>query len=79
MRGSFVILLATAAAATVTACATPKVLVDNAFVGEKRTAKIVIKRNDASLFDEFVRVCTLEPGATETGCQDTLILNNVTP
>lgn len=66
------------AGSTLGACAAPKVLVDQEFLGNNRTAKIIIQ-NTGSAFDTFVRVCTLIETGEERDCVDTLVLTNVTP
>jgi len=63
----------------VTACGPPpKVMVDQAFMGDKRTVKMLMQRNASGTFDQGLRVCTIEKGQ-ETQCKDTLVLENVTP
>ncbi len=61
-----------------TACAPPKVLVDQAFIGERRTAKLIMQRSYADQFDQYIRICTLTAGGREVDCEDTLILEDVT-
>lgn len=65
------------AASVATACQPPMVLVDQAFMGEKRTAKIVMQQSGEGHFDEYIRICDLKPDGTETNCKDTLVLENV--
>ncbi len=64
--------------AIIGACAPPKVLVDQEFLGNNRTAKIIIQ-NTGSAYDTFVRICTIIETGEETNCVDTLVLSNVTP
>ena len=68
-----------AVALATAACAFPKILVDDAFLGAQRTVKVVIRQNTAGLYDEYMRICSLDASARESACQDTLILANVTP
>ncbi|MBI4955514.1 MAG: hypothetical protein HY908_26065 [Myxococcales bacterium] len=58
-------------------CAVPMVLIDQAFLGETRTAKMVIRRNPEGNFTQILRVCTLDQGGQETACKDTVVLDNV--
>lgn len=61
-----------------TGCAAPKVMVDHAFLGDAHTVKMLMKKNAAGTFDQSLRVCNIEDGA-ETKCNDTVVLENVTP
>lgn len=56
----------------------PKVMVDHGFLGQTRTVKLLMQRNASGTFDQSIRVCTLAEGK-ETACQDTVVLENVTP
>lgn len=64
-----------------TGCSIPKVLVDQSFLGETRSAKIILTRSAEAdgTFDQFLRVCTLDQAGKDTDCKDTLILKNVIP
>lgn len=78
MRG---MMLALGAAATLalTACGPPpKVMVDHGYLGQSRTIKLLMQRNASGTFDQTIRVCTLA-GGKETACNDTIVLENVTP
>lgn len=61
-----------------TGCVAPKVMVDQAFMGDSHTIKMLMQKNAAGTFDQSIRVCTIEKGA-ETACKDTVVLENVTP
>lgn len=63
------------------ACATPKVMVDQQFLGDHRTTKLIIQKSTvaADTFDTWVRVCDLSADGMETMCVDTLVLSNVNP
>lgn len=67
-----------AAMASVGCAPPPKVMVDHGFLGQARTVKLLMQRNAAGTFDQSIRVCTLAEGK-ETACQDTVVLENVTP
>lgn len=56
----------------------PKVMVDHGYLGQNRTIKLLMQRNASGTFDQTVRVCTLAEGK-ETACNDTIVLENVTP
>lgn len=61
-----------------TGCVAPKVMVDQAFMGDQHTIKMIMQKNAAGTFDQSLRVCNIEKGA-ETKCKDTVVLENVTP
>lgn len=64
--------------ALATGCVAPKVMVDQTFMGDTHTVKMLMQKNAAGTFDQSLRVCTIEKGA-ETQCKDTVVLENVTP
>ena len=61
-----------------TGCVAPKVMVDQGFLGDEHTVKMLMQKNAAGTFDQSLRICTIEGGA-ETKCKDTIVLENVTP
>lgn len=68
-------------------CTAPsKILVSNSFFSDDKTTKILIldsgQINPATkqkLFNVFVRTCGIDAQASETGCQDTKVAENVIP
>ena len=64
-------------AAATSGCTVPMILVDQAFLGETRTAKIVMQRSAEGQFNQFLRICTLNQNGQEVDCKDTLVLENV--
>jgi hypothetical protein len=78
--------LAAAAGLLAVGCASapPKILVGHYYLGVEKSSKIVILDSGVAekgkkLFHVYVRNCNINPDATETGCKDTLILENVDP
>jgi len=61
-----------------TGCVMPKVMVDQAFMGDNHTIKMIMQKNAAGTFDQSLRVCSIEKGV-EAKCKDTVVLENVTP
>lgn len=59
-------------------CVAPKVMVDQSFMGDTHTVKMLMQKNASGTFDQSLRVCTIENGQ-ETKCKDTVVLENVTP
>ena len=63
------------------ACAPPKVLVTNSYVGPDKIAQSVYQDStvgEVETFDFFVRICDLDETArSSVNCQETLIVNNV--
>ena len=57
----------------------PKVMVDQGFIGSNRTLKVLMQRNASGTFDQIVRICTLGEKGAESACNDTVVLENVTP
>lgn len=76
--GLLTLLLASACAGP------PKVMTSHQYLSENRSAKTLLQENGATageeqkLFNYFLRVCNLE-GPKEQKCQDTLVLENVSP
>lgn len=64
---------------TLGACANPKVLVGQEFLGRARTTKLIIQKGAGETFDTYVRICNLLETGEEKECQDTLVLSNVNP
>lgn len=67
------------------ACAgPPKIMTSHQYLHDSRSAKTLLQESGATageeekLFNYFLRVCSLE-GHHEKKCQDTLVLENVTP
>lgn len=78
----FVILL------VMVSCAPKKVLIANEYMGENKTAKLLMlpkaqtvgsDKDKVRLFDYYIRICTLNQENKEENCKDTLILENVNP
>ena len=46
-----------------TGCVAPKVMVDQGFLGDEHTVKILMQKNAAGTFDQSLRICTIEGGA----------------
>lgn len=64
------------------ACAPPKVLFSNVYIGDDKIAQSVYQDShiggDAETFDFFVRICDLDETArSAVNCQETLIVDNV--
>ncbi len=60
------------------ACTPPMVLVDQAYFGKQRVIKSIMQKN-GGLFNQYLRVCTLDAAGKEGNCKDTLVLENVVP
>ncbi|MCX7943038.1 MAG: hypothetical protein N2746_00810 [Deltaproteobacteria bacterium] len=69
-------------------CAPKKVLIANEFMGENKTAKLLMLprtdtvssgKENVRLFNYYLRICNLTPDNKEENCKDTLILENVNP
>ena len=76
---SVVYTLLAAPLVTSAACLTPKVMVDQQFLGDHRTTKLIIQKTSENTFDTYVRICDLAADGMETMCVDTLVLSNVNP
>lgn len=81
--GLFVLALSSLVLAS--ACAgPPKIMTSHQYLHDSRSAKTLLQESGATageeekLFNYFLRVCSLE-GHHEKKCQDTLVLENVTP
>lgn len=76
--GLLALLLASACAAP------PKIMTSHQYLHGDRSAKTLLQESGATagederLFNYFLRVCNLE-GHNEKKCQDTLVLENVSP
>lgn len=69
-------------------CAPKKVLIANEYMGDNKTAKLLMlptsksvgsDKNKVKLYDYYIRICTLNQENKEENCKDTLILENVNP
>ncbi len=76
--GLLALLLASACAGP------PKVMTSHQYLAENRSAKTLLQESAATageeqkLFNYFLRICNIE-GPKEQKCQDTLVLENVSP
>ncbi len=87
MKRILILAILTAALFAVS-CAPKKVLIANEYMGENKTAKLLMlpkaqtvgsDKNKVRLFDYYIRICTLNQANKEENCKDTLILENVNP
>lgn len=63
------------------ACAPPKIMVSQGFAGDK-SAQYLMRpagsNDDQQTYNFYIRICNLGDDASTSGCQDTLLLENVT-